>query len=181
MTNNQQPTTNNGFTLIEIMTSVSIFAIIMTISMGSILGIFDANRKSRTLKAAMNNINLAIESVSKEMRFGKNYHCGGGMETTPQNCPAGDNLVSFLSSEGEQVAYRLSGTTLEKKVDNGNYLPVTAPEVVIDSLVFYIVGAGTGNLLQPKVVVKVQGHSGSGDERTNFTLQTLISQRVLDL
>ena len=93
-----------GFTLIEIMTSVSVFAIIMVISMGAILGIFEANRKSRTLKAIMNNLNLAVESMSKEMRFGTNYHCGeSGSLTVPQNCPGGDTLVSFLSSEGRQI------------------------------------------------------------------------------
>jgi len=171
-----------GFTLIEIMTSVSVFAIIMVISMGAILGIFEANRKSRTLKAIMNNLNLAVESMSKEMRFGTNYHCGeSGSLTVPQNCPGGDTLVSFLSSEGRQITYRINNQTLEKKVDSASYSAITAPEVVIDNLTFYTLGAGTGNTLQPKVVIKVQGHSGSGKERSNFTLQTLVSQRTLDI
>ena len=64
-----------GFTLIELMTAMAIFTVIMAISMGSITGIFDANRKSRSLKTAITNLNLAVESMSKEMRFGKNYHC----------------------------------------------------------------------------------------------------------
>ncbi|MEK7461477.1 MAG: type II secretion system protein [Patescibacteria group bacterium] len=171
----------NGFTLVELMVAVSIFIIVMTISMGSIIGVFEANRKSRSLKTVLNNLNLTTESISKEMRFGKNYHCGAGTITTPQNCPSGDKLMSFLSNDNFQITYRLNNQTIEKKIDNGNYIAVTAPEIVIDSLIFYTVGAGTSDTLQPKVVIKIQSHAGTGINRSNFTLQTLVSQRVLDL
>jgi prepilin-type N-terminal cleavage/methylation domain-containing protein len=172
---------NKGFTLIEVMTAVSIFAIVMTISLGSIVGIFDANRKTRTLKAIMGNLNLAIESMSKEMRYGQNYHCGSGTITTPQNCAGGGTLISFLSSEGSQITYTLSGTTIEKEVDGGGFIPITAPEVIIDSLTFYTLGAGTGNTLQPKTTIRIKGHAGSDKSRSDFILQTLVSQRLPDL
>jgi prepilin-type N-terminal cleavage/methylation domain-containing protein len=171
-----------GFTLIELMTAVSIFTIVMVISMGSILGVFDADRKSRTLKTIMNNLNLAIESMSKEMRYGKNYHCGAsGTLAEPQNCPSGDTLMSFLSSEGTQITYRLEGNAIEKQIGSEDFLAITASDVVIDSLDFYTLGAGTGNSLQPKVIIKIEGHVGSDKSRSDFTLQTLSSQRALDI
>ncbi len=169
-----------GFTLIELMTAISIFVIVMLISMGSIIGVFDANRKSKSLKTVLNNLNLAVESMSKEMRFGKNYHCGSGDVTVPQNCPGGGILMSFLSSDDVQITYRLSGEAIEKQVANGEYIAVTAPEIVIDNLTFYTLGAGTGDLFQPKVVIMIQSHAGTGKGRSDFTLQTLVSQRVLD-
>jgi len=171
----------SGFTLIELMTALSIFAIVMTISMGSILGIFSSNRKSRSLRTVMNNLNSAVESMSKEMRYGTNYHCGSsGTQTAPQNCASGGTYMSFLSSENLQVTYRLTGTTLEKQVASGSYASVTAPEVVIDTLTFYTLGAGITDTLQPKVIIKLQGHAGT-KERTDFTIQTLVSQRLLDI
>ena len=85
---------NKGFTLIELMTAVSIFIVIMTVSMGSILSIFDANRKSRSLKTVMNNLNLALESMSREMRYGRSYNCG--TDSDP-NC-SGGTLMSFTSN-----------------------------------------------------------------------------------
>src|SRR3990167_9012172 len=85
-----------GFTLIELMVAISIFIVVMTISMGSILNVFDANRKSRSLKTVLNNLNLAVESMSKEMRFGKNYHCGSGTLPVPQKYPGGGTLIRFL-------------------------------------------------------------------------------------
>lgn len=170
-----------GFTLIELMTALSIFAVVMTISMGSILGIFDANRKSRSIRAVMTNLNLAVESMSKEMRYGKKYHCGSGTVTVAQNCPAGDTLMSFLSSDAVQVTYRLNGTALEKQVGSAGFTPVTAPEVLIDGLTFYTLGAGTDNSLQPKVLIKIQGHAGTAKNRSDFTVETLVSQRALDI
>jgi prepilin-type N-terminal cleavage/methylation domain-containing protein len=172
-----------GFTLIEIMTALAIFAVVMTISMGSILGIFEANRKSRSLKAVMANINLSLESMSKEMRYGRDYHCGSsGSQTAPQNCSGGDTYMSFLSSGNEQITYRFNGGAIEKQVGNGEFIAVTAPEVLIDNLTFYILGAGTSDALQPKIIMKIKGHSGTTAKgRSDFTLQTLVSQRALDI
>ena len=173
---------SKGFTLTELTVSLSVFIIVMTVSMGSILGIFDANRKSRSLKAVVNNLNLAVESMAKEMRYGKAYHCGAsGTETLPQNCPSGDSFMSFLSSESVQTTYRKSGSTIEKKSGSDDYLPITAPEIIIDSLTFYTLGAGTTDTLQPKVVMMIKSHAGDGKGRSDFVLQTLISQRTLDI
>lgn len=170
-----------GFTLIELMTAVSIFAIVMTISMGSIIGVFDANRKSRALKTVLNNLNLAVESMSKEMRFGTNYHCGSGNITIPQDCSGGGTLVSFLSSDDAQITYRLNGQNIEKKIGSDDYISVTAPEIIIDDLTFYVLGANPEDLLQPKVLMKIKSHSGEGKSRSDFTLQTIVSQRILDI
>lgn len=173
-----------GFTLIEMMTAVSVFLVIMTISMGAILSIFDANRKAESSKIVMDNLNFAIETMSREIRFGKNYHCGaGGNLASPQNCLSGDSLVSFLSSDGVKTVYRLNGTTIEKSIEGGNsYLAVTAPEIKINSLSFYVVGANPPpDTLQPKVLIKIGGTAGAkANTITSFTLETMASQRLID-
>lgn len=172
-----------GFTLIELMVAVSIFIIVVAISMGSILGAFDSNRKSRSLKTVLNNLNLAVESMSKEVRFGTDYHCGSGSVAVPQNCPGGDNILGFLSSDNEYIVYRLTGQTIEKRTGffPPTFVPITAPEVSIDDLTFYVLGVGTGDTLQPKVIMKITGHAGAGRGRSDFILQTLVSQRSLDI
>jgi prepilin-type N-terminal cleavage/methylation domain-containing protein len=174
-----------GFTLIEMMTAVTVFLVVMTISMGAILGIFDANRKAESSKTVMDNLNFAVEAMSREIRFGKNYHCiSTGTLTVPQNCPAGDTFLSFLSSDGVQTVYRLNGTSMEKSSDGGStYTAVTAPEINISSLNFFVVGANPapGDTLQPKVLIKITGAAGTKTNTiTSFTLQTLASQRLID-
>lgn len=169
-----------GFTLIELLTAVSIFAVIMVISMGSILGVFDANRKSRTMRSVMANLNLAMESMSKEIRFGTIYHCGPGLPT-PENCPEGSSTMSFQAEDDSLITYRLNGQTIEKTVSGGETISLTAPEVVIDDLDFYVLGSGTDNTLQPKVVIRIKAHAGTDRGRTDLSIQTLVSQREPDI
>lgn len=170
-----------GFTLIEIIVAVSIFAIVMSMSLTAILGVFDANRKAKSMKTVITNLNLAIDSMSRELRYGKNYHCGTtGTLTSPQNCAGGDNFITFLNSDGTQVAYQQNGTALEKQTGSGSFLTLTSPDTLIDSLTFYTLGAGTADTLQPKVVIRIKGHASTTKERTDFTIETMASQRSPD-
>ncbi len=178
-----------GFTLIEVIVAISIFIVLVTVSLGAIASIFDANRKSQSLKAIMTNLNFAVEVMAREMRFGTNYHCGesGDLED-PQNCSGGENFISFLSSEDEQIIYRLNTETdqLEKSLDGGNdYLGITAPEITIQDLKFFVLGStvevSPASPLQPKVIILIRGYAGAKESsRTIFTLETTVSQRVLD-
>lgn len=171
-----------GFTLIELLTAVSIFAVVMTISMGSILGVFESNRKSRSLKSVMTNLNLALETMSKEIKFGDMYHCGGGNLAMPANCSGGGTILSFINQDETRITYRFENSTITREVGgSGIGIPFIAPEVVIDDMGFYVLGAGTDNTLQPKIIVRIKAHSGSGRARTDLTLQTLVSQRELDI
>ncbi len=182
----------HGFTLIEIMTAVSIFAIVATISMGSILTVFDVNRKSESIKSVMDNLNLAIESMAREIRFGTYYSCNPTLPTllppSKQNCSSGAESMAFLSNDQTQsIVYRKFGTTIEKSKDAGStFVPVTAPEIVINDLKFFVLGAlpsssESGNPQQPKVLMKIKGTAGTKDgTKSEFTVQTLVSQRQLD-
>jgi prepilin-type N-terminal cleavage/methylation domain-containing protein len=186
-----------GFTLIEIMTAVSVFAVITTISMGSILTVFDVNRKSESIKTVMDNLNLALESMAREMRFGTNYICNPLLPmldtiTAPDPCTGGDTSVAFLATDGvTKIVYRQTdngvGTGIEKSRDGGqSFVPVTAPELTIQDIKFFVIGAlpsvSEGSPLQPKVLIRIRGVAGSKEgTKTSFTIQTLVSQRKLDV
>ncbi len=180
-----------GFTLIEVITALSVFAVIMTISMGSIVGIFDANRKSESLKTVMDNMNFTMEAMAREMRFGKNYHCGSGSPTIPFSCPTGNNgantLMSFIDQSNNQITYTLVGSGIQKSssaAQGGTFIEVTAPEVTITNLRFFVVGAesyASGDRQQPRVLMFIQGYAGSKPtSKTTFTLQTTVTQRLRD-
>lgn len=63
-----------GFTLIEMIVSLGLFIVVALIAVGALLKVMDANKKSLNLKTAINNLNFAMESMSREMRVGSNYH-----------------------------------------------------------------------------------------------------------
>lgn len=63
-----------GFTLVEMIVSMAIFIVVALIAVGALLKVLDANRKSLNLKTAINNLNFALESMSREMRVGGDYY-----------------------------------------------------------------------------------------------------------
>ncbi len=179
----------SGFTLIEIMVSVSIFAIIMVISAGSIVSIFDANRKSQTLRAVMDNLSLTMESMVRTIRFGTNYHCGinpGEITVTTEDCLGGDDSMSVLSADGEQVSYFLDSNRIRRETNGGESYYLTSSDVTITDLFFWVEGSapyaseGTTKL-QPRVIIVIRGYAGDKpSSKSEFTLQTAVSQRAFD-
>lgn len=164
-----------GFTLIEIMTSVALFAVVMTISMGSIISVMSANRKAESLKSVIDNLNLAVESMSRELRFGTNYNDG-------QPCSNGCESLAFLANDGiTRIEYRKTGSTIEKSVGGQPFVPLTAPEIEIQEMKFYAIGINQNDNKQPWVLIKIRGTAGTkASEKTDFMIQTTVSQRQLD-
>lgn len=197
-----------GFTLIELMVSVAIFAIIMVISLGALLSISAADRKSETVESVMNNLNFAVESMTRNIRTGYDYHCG---TVSGGDCSSGGTLFKFTAQDGNSVVYtfnnssecgqsgtvqgcilRCVGAGSACDTDDGtNFLPITAPEVVITNaastgsgLAFYLRGSTLGNNgdnVQPNVVITVTGYVKlSETQKSPFTLQTSVTQRLYD-
>ena len=182
-----------GFSLIEMLVAVALFSAVMLMAVGALLALIDANRKAQALNSVMNNLNFALENMSRKIRVGTNYHC----ETTdsiidinkPKDCINGGKLLAFEASGGnrddinDQIVYRINGTRLEKSEDSGaTFVNLTAQEVSIDKFIFYVDGTSLSDEKQPKVVIILQGSAGIDKKiRTEFNLQTTVSQRILDL
>lgn len=68
-----------------------------------------------------------------------------------------------------------------------NFIPVTAPEVQVETLNFYVDGADNSeehgnNKLQPRVLLVVKGWmQGKSKVVSRFDIETLVSQRALDI
>lgn len=182
-----------GFTLIEIMVSVSVFMIIMTISMGTIVTIVDANRKSQTLRTVMDNLNFTIEAMTRTIRFGTNYHCDvtdtTPAITSPNDCVSGASSIVVKASNGDTVTYKLVGGQIKRDVDRlvgiDTYdYALTSPDVFIATTTFRVIGSypySSGNLFQPQVIIVISGYSGTkATSKSSFGLQTTVSQRVFD-
>ncbi len=187
----------SGFTIIEMIIAFAIFAIVMVISVGSFVSLMEANHKAQTLKTVVNNLHFALENISRNVRTGTNYHCGfSGSPIDPRDCASEpSSRLIFRARSGEYVLYELSaGAILRAKDKNPsallvfeNRIPITAPEVAIDTLNFYVDGADNtddkaGNKKQPRVLMVVKGSmKGKSKVPSRFDIQTLVSQRSLDI
>ncbi len=189
-----------GFTLIELLVAVSIFSMVMLIVVSSLLTMVDANRKGQAIAAVMNNLNFALESMSRSARTGTDYRCGNGypLATTGENCaisPFG-TYFRFTASDGKIVYYRFANNSLERCIDtspgttcdpiNNNWLPMVGTEVVLPSSgepsKFIVVGAGAFGVdnIQPRAVFVVRGNATVSGENTKFDIQTTVVQRTPD-
>ncbi len=165
-----------GFTLVEILVALALFITVMTIGLGSVINVLEANRKSDSLKSVMTNLNFALEVMSRDIKFGDSYSC------SISTCSSGDTSIYFRNSDGINVRYRLNNSRIEKSVDNGaTYQIITAPNIVVQDMRFYIFGYNTGDGAQPRVLISIRGYSGTKPSiQTTFVVQTTVSQRVLD-
>jgi hypothetical protein len=176
--------------------AVGLFAVVMVVCITALLSLVDANRKAQGLQSVMNNLNIALDGMVRGVRMGSEYHCGqSGSYTVPADCPLGDTLLSFqpfhegaapvspwlywfgVDQNGIGRLYKSEDGTLTGGV------PITAPEVSIESATFYVIGAARTDDLQPKVLVVVKGSAGGTKVtvRTTFHIQATAVQRVLDL
>lgn len=180
----------SGFTLVEMITAVALFSIVMVVAMGSLLNVLNANKKSQSIQTTVNNISLAMEMITREIRMGYNYHCGGtGDLSAPEDCLTGESLIAFEGYSGnpadpnDQIVFKVENQILKKSNNGGiTFLPLTSEEVVIEDFYFVVVGSDHGDFIQPKVLIVAKGYMGDKiQNRTYFNLQTTVSQRILDL
>ena len=192
------------FTLIEMMVDVSLFAIVITISIGALLDMVSANRKAQAMQSVMNNLNIALDGMVRNVRMGTSYHCGSSTLSAKRSCPSGDTTLAFEAfsgdpnDTGDQWVYWIEGNRLYKSEDSkATKLAITAPEIKINTFKVYVTGATRslndfGNTVQPKVVFVIKGTAAAQGNtqsvvgtakkiRSKFTIQAVATQRILDL
>ncbi len=178
---------NRGFTLIELMVSVAIFAVIMTISLGAMLSITTAQRKAETLKSVIDNLHFALDGMSRSIRTGYNYNCGSA---SGGDCTSGGTAFYFTDAQGRSVIYcrgsgttcSASGTEILQSIDGSAFSPLTASEAKIGNLSFYLVGSARGNAVQPRVTITASSTvQVSSTQTSSFNMQTTVTQRLYDL
>ncbi len=176
------------------MVSTSIFAIIMLASIGSLFTLLGASKNSRAKHTALDNVNFALESMTRSIRMGKNYICTSGNNSYPETLtgdltPGRDcqdneagTAISFLpqSGRGDLTTYKLSSRndgsfTLERCVTN-SCVQIISDDVNIKYVNFFVRGTRDDDK-QPSVFIKLRGEVKVKEEPVPFNIQTFINQR----
>lgn len=200
-----------GFSLIEVLVSLSIFTVVVTISVGALMMLISANARAQNMQSAMTNISYALDSITREIRTGTDYFCGAyntfplttpGTPNANRDCINGASALSFNeggrsltgSASSRRIAYRLSNGFIERRLGNGDgdanpnevedWFRVTSPDVQITELSFYTTGSarGVANTQSPTVTLYLKGTSGEDDgTQVEFNIQTTVVQQLLDI
>jgi len=187
--------------LVEIMVSLSIFTLIAVSTTGALLAIMDANTKAQSLRAVMDNLNVAIENMSRTIRIGTDYRCSNGLNDANESrqnnvCVNGKDTISFLPQDAEIINGEVDTTDRvyyyfksdENDSDKGSIYrwrrnvetALTAPEINVTKVTFYLSGADLEDG-QPRVLMTVNGKAGDTvQSETSFLIQTSVTQRSPD-
>lgn len=181
-----------GFTLIELMVATSLFVVVATVSVMALITVKDANAKAQTKRNVLDNLNFAVENMARNLRVGKNYSCDSDVVVIPGKDCNGGTKITFTDYQGDHVTYSLSSDTnlrIMKKVigitnpgrTNAEALPITSPDIQIETLRFIVRGAATTGAPQPFAVIFIEGVAKPGTKlETRFKIQTSASQRIID-
>src|SRR3989338_5348699 len=91
-----------GFTLIEMIVAVALFAVVMLVSVGALLSLVGANRKAQALQSVMNNLNIALDGMVRSIRMGTSYRCASSAPSDP-NCQDGGQCFYFEPYGGDGI------------------------------------------------------------------------------
>ena len=184
-----------GFTLIEMMVAVSLFSVVMVIASSALLTVIDADRRARAEASVLDNLDTALESMTRSIRVGSHYYCGVGSPGAVNDCGSGGTMFTFEPyggnvSTSDQWIYSWSssgpnaGEILRSTNGGASYLPLTATSsgLSINSLRFYVTGSTEGDGYQPKVTISVRGVAGPKvTDQVPFEVETTLTQRLYDL
>lgn len=185
---------DKGFTLVEVLVATFIFTSIVVMAIGSLITTLDSAKNARALRTAMDNVNYAMESMSRSIRMGSNYFCSdsvGDIDMTANNtitedCSDGDSFIAVKPQSGARIGFGVAdrpGTTthtLLKYVGNETPTEIVSSDVDIEQLKFFVTGStplSSGDYVQAKVRIIMKGTVMVKNSPVSFALQTLVSQR----
>ncbi|MDB5237435.1 MAG: putative Type pilus pilin [Parcubacteria group bacterium] len=179
----------SGFTLIEMIVSVGLFAMVMLIATGAYLSLISLDRKARATNDLVTNLNFTIDTMERSLRSGSNYQSGGigGGNSGPE----GASGIAFVNDQGQTVTYTYNpySHSMGQCVGTGSTCSgssvqqLTDPRVAITNMKFYVRGVGSGDTLQPWVTFTVTGTltPDSTSAPITFTIQSTAAQRAIEL
>lgn len=192
--------TKKGFTLVEMIVAIGLFTIVLFIASSAFLAVLNADRKSRATRIAMDNLNLALEDMSRRIKTGTSYNCGGNSGT--QDCVIG-TVLAITDQWGEHIIYKRGvgggaitagngasgcgsgyaasqGCIVRDKA--GVALAATGPDIDITTLSFIVGGTDSlPNTAQPYAAILVAGKTTVGKITSDFEIQTTVTQRAYDI
>lgn len=178
---------NSGFTLIEVLVTLTLFSAASFLAMGAYSSAINLERKGSATRSVHQNLTFLTEYLGKEIRNGRidySAYSGGTI-------PVGSQDYLNLKTRGstlEQVRISLSNNKIQV-TKNGASSFITDDSVKINRLDFYVkpdtecVSTPCSQQQRVTVVLEIESNSSLGPNvpPVNLKLQTTISSRLYDL
>lgn len=182
---------DNGYTLVELLVTVSIYALAFTAISAIFLGYSTAQSRAVVAQRLLSEGNHIFEQVAREIRINAlEYECSGAdysFET---------DYLCLKTYEGRQVRFRITGGTQNKQVEickmttlascgTSDWRALTPSTLNVTDFKFHVFpddnpqnGTVEGDFYHPLVVLEASMEAGSGKKRQTYDFQTVISSRA---
>jgi len=179
----------NGFTLLELLISMTVFSIVVIAFLGLFVSTFKEQKKSLNTIHLVNNGSYVMEYMTRALRMAKKDITGACVGTAkynydnPENDTAAIQFLVFNKEANDFVCQKFykDGNTLKARVGiSGAGEAMLPADIIVDNLNFMIIGDGQGDEVQPRVTLVLQIKTTGANSQT-MSLQTTVSQRELDV
>jgi len=161
----QKPKVKNGFTMIELLIAMSLFLVLISVSVGGFIRSLQTQRTIIGLMEASDSISLVLEKMTREMRDGYGFTQASG------------SAIQFVNRYGQSVVYSLNGTAIER---NGQKL--TADNVNITNFFVKLSNIDYGEGSQPRITMGLSVSVNSKYlQNFSISIQTTVSPRMMIL
>lgn len=194
-----------GYTILETMIAVSVFIIVITMGLSALLNANSLHRSSQNMRSIIDNLSFIMDDMSRNIRTGYTYKCfrkgtdltlsSSAISSSPttRSCSDGwalafESTAGLTTNNSDQWVYYIdnNGKIWRSTESSANAIQLTSNEINIDTTKsgFSVLGAepfGSGNSQQPIVIIRLVGTITYKNINTPFSVQTTISQRLMDL
>ncbi len=178
-------TKQDGFSLVELLVATSIFLMIVITTIGALVSVSNSSKQMRATRSAMDNVNYAMDNISRSLRVGSGYYCASSVSlplalNAYSDC-TGEREIGFVPAKQTvgNTSFKFNNGAIEKCEANKtpSCLPITSPEVKITDLLFTVIGSDPSSSPQPSVTILIKGEVTARGKTTEFALQNYVSQR----
>lgn len=173
--NKQNKNLTRGFTLMEMLISIAIFAVCIGIASGAFIRGLRSQRAIVSLIAANDNISIALEQMLREIRTGYQFST-----TTPVE-------LVFFNANNVLVSYRLENGAIERGIEEppGStvfvYRPITGDNVIITRFNIGLFGNTFGDGFPPRITLSISITPNSSYlSNVSVDIQSTVSARFID-
>lgn len=189
-----------GFSLIEVLVSLALFSIVVTMSVGTLVVLMDANAKAQETRELVNQVSMVLDGMTREIRTGFDYRCSsslglGSDGTTPVDCPNGYHMFGFTESGtgltdglgSHRIGYRLNGGAIQRSLGGEGWEDITPTNNMEITRLWFTLDNSTqlsdGDNRAPIVTIIIQGEITTSifADPEKFILQTTVAQQSLDI
>lgn len=173
------------------MVAVALFSIVMLVGMSALFTLVSENKRAQALNSVITDLNFTLESMARTIRTGYDYGCGF---SAGNDCPSGDTrfqVTAVINDQEYRVRYRyrqLQGRGfIERQLSpigggsGQSWTQITSSNVDIEEFDFFVFGADGTDQFQPRVMIALSGTAIEIEEDSDFSIQTTVTQRVIDL